>query len=131
MPKQKYSYSLPMEVDEMISGNVIAADCRSKNEFVEQAIRFYCEYLSLENSKTIIPVHLQNAIDHAVTLSERRTSKVLFKQSVALAMLTEALTNYLSYDRSDIRMLEQTAFDKVRKYNGMLDMKEIFIENEQ
>lgn len=129
MTKRKFSYSLPPEVDEMVSSNLIAADCRSKNEFVEQAIRFYSEYLSLENSQTIIPIHLQNAIDHAVTLSERRTAKVLFKQSVAIAMLTEALTNYLSYDDRDIDELEQNAFDRVRKYNGILDMKQIFLEN--
>lgn len=129
MPKQKFSYSLPTEVDQMILSNLSTADVRSKNEFVERAIRFYCEYLSLENSKTIVPNHLQNAIAHAVTLSERRTSKVLFKQSVAIAILTEVLTNYLNFDHGDINILEQTAFDRVRKYNGILNMKEIFIEN--
>lgn len=129
MKKRKFSYSLPPEVDEMVTSHRITADCRSKNEFVEQAIRFYCEYLSLEKSQTIIPIHLQNAIDHAVTLSERRTSKVLFKQAVAIAMLTEVLTKYLDYHPFDIGQLEQIAFDRVRKYNGMLDMKDIFIQN--
>lgn len=129
MPKKSLGISLPEEVIELADRSIKTADCRSRNEFIEAAIRFYSEYLALEDSSTIVPIHLQNAIKHAVDLAEQRTSKILFKNAVAVSMLTEALTNYLEYNRFDIDELEQTAFDRVRSYNGMLDMKQIFREN--
>lgn len=124
MPKKSLGISLPAEVVELADRCQKAADCRSRNEFIEAAIRFYAEYLSLDDSRTIVPIHLQNAIKHAVDLAENRMSKVLFKNAVSVQMLSELLLRLYEYGDDVLENIEQTAFDEVRQYNGMLNTEQ-------
>ena len=118
--KKSIGISLPEEVIELADRHIKPADCRSRNEFIEAAIRFYAEYLSLDESRTIVPIHLQNAIKHAVDLAEQRMSKVLFKNAVSVQMLSELTARSLEFGEDVLQDIEQTAFDEVRSYNGML-----------
>ena len=124
MPKKSIGISLPEEVIELADRHIKSADCRSRNEFIEAAIRFYAEYLSLDDSKTIVPIHLQNAIKHSVDLAENRMSKVLFKNAVSVQMLSELLLRLYEYGDDTLEKIEQTAFDEVRQYNGMLNTEQ-------
>ena len=124
MPKKSIGISLPEEVIELADCHIKSADCRSRNEFIEAAIRFYAEYLSLDDSKTIVPIHLQNAIKHAVDLAENRMSKVLFKNAVSVQMLSELLLRLYEYGNDTLEKIEQTAYDEVRQYNGMLNTEQ-------
>jgi len=124
MPKKSIGISLPEEAIELADRHIRSADCRSRNEFIEAAIRFYVEYLSLDDSKTIVPIHLQNAIKHAVDLAENRMSKVLFKNAVSVQMLSELLLRLYEYGDDTLEKIEQTAFDEVRQYNGMLNTEQ-------
>ena len=129
MPKKSLGISLPNEVIDLADRNIGLADCRSRNEFIEAAIRHYSEYLALADSKTIIPIHLQNAIKHAVDLAEQRMSKVVFKNAVSVAILSELLVRCLDYSPGVLENIEQKAFVEVKSYNGMLDTKQIIYEN--
>jgi hypothetical protein len=124
MSKKNLGLALPEEVIALADRNIKAADCRSRSEFVEAAIRFYAEYLSLDDSRTIVPLHLQNAIKHAVDLAENRMSKVLFKNAVSVQMLSELILRLWEYGEGELEKIEQTAFDEVCKYNGMLDTEQ-------
>ena len=124
MPKKSLGISLPEEVIALADRNIKAADCRSRNEFIEAAIRFYAEYLSLDDSRTIVPIHLQNAVKHAVDLAENRASKVLFKNAVAVQMLSELTLRLYEFTETELEDIEQKAFDEVRQYNGMLNMEQ-------
>lgn len=125
MPKKSLGISLPEDVIELADRHIKVADCRSRNEFIEAAIRFYAEYLSLDDSRTIVPIHLQNAIKHAVDLAENRMSKVVFKNAVSVAMLSEMLARYYECGSELLFNIEQNAYDEVRKHNGMLDTERI------
>ena len=124
MPKKSIGISLPEEVIELSDRHIKSADCRSRNEFIEAAIRFYAEYLSLDDSKTVVPIHLQNAIKHAVDLAENRMSKVIFKNAISVQMLSELLLRLYEYGDDTLEKIEQTAFDEVRQYNGMLNTEQ-------
>ena len=129
MPKKSIGISLPEEAIEIADRNINLADCRSRNEFIEAAIRFYAEYLSLEDSKTIIPIHLQEAIKHAVDLAEDRMSKVIFKNAISVAMLSELIAICMDYDADMIQDIEQKAFDEVGSYNGILNTEQTIYRN--
>jgi len=124
MPKKSIGISLPEEVIELADRNIKPADCRSRNEFIEAAIRFYAEYLSLDDSRTIVPIHLQNAIKHAVDLAEQRMSKVLFKNAVSVQMLSELTARTMEFGEELLQDIEQDAFDDVRRYNGILNTEQ-------
>ena len=124
MPKKSIGISLPGEVIELADRHIKPADCRSRNEFIEAAIRFYAEYLSLNDSRTIVPIHLQNAIKHAVDLAEQRMSKVLFKNAVSVQMLSELTARTMEFGEELLQDIEQDAFDDVRRYNGILNTEQ-------
>ena len=128
MPKKSVGLLLPEEVIDLADRSVKLADCRSRNEFVEAAIRYYAEYLALENSKTIVPIHLQRAIKTAVDLAEQRMSKVLFKYAVSVSMLAQLLVRCMRYDARTLDDIEQKAFDEVKSYNGMLNTEQILYD---
>ena len=55
-------------------------NCKSRSEFIENAIRFYAGYLSGEDAVKFLPAALVSALRGAIQLSENHISRLLFKQ---------------------------------------------------
>lgn len=60
--KKKTTFWLPPDMIDRMDGWLKADNCRSRNEFVEKALRFYMGYLSTEDNTAYISQAILTAI---------------------------------------------------------------------
>ena len=60
--KKKTTFWLPPDIIDRMDGWLKADNCRSRNEFVEKALRFYMGYLGTEDNTTYISRAILTAI---------------------------------------------------------------------
>lgn len=87
-----------VETLRQISNALTAANCRTRNEFINKAIRFYLTYLNGKSQSEILTPALESVIGAKIADTENRLARVLFKQGVELAMMCHlvAATNEIS-----------------------------------
>ena len=66
-------------------------NCKSRSEFIENAIRFYAGYLSGEDAVQFLPAALVSALRATVENSETRIARLLFKLAVEIGMMMHVL----------------------------------------
>ena len=93
MPDEKVRFQMRIspETDQKIAAAMKLANSQSKNEFVENALIFYCGYLSAKNSDDFLPPALISAMRGTMQDSENRIARLLFKMTVELSMMMNVL----------------------------------------
>ena len=66
------------------------AECRSRSQFIEQAIRYYAGYLTANDDSSYLPNAMLSNMKSIVAESENKISRVIFKVAVELAMVHKA-----------------------------------------
>ncbi len=90
MPREKIKFALRMspETQQLVRELYPRDNCRTQNEFIEKAIRFYSGYVSGQDACEFLPAALTDALRSTVRDSENRTCRLLFKLAVELGMMS-------------------------------------------
>lgn len=99
-------------------------NCRSKTEFIEKAILFYAGYLSAENARTYLPNVVTSTLKSIVADSDNRTSRILFKIAVELAMLQNIVAATNQIDDISLNRLRGECVKEVKRLNGGLTFED-------
>ena len=105
-------------------------NCKSRSEFIENAIRFYAGYLSGEDAVQFLPAALVSALRATVENSERRIARLLFKQTVELSMMMNVLAAGLEIDSSQLDVLRWRCVQEVKKTNGTITFKDTLTKHQ-
>jgi len=93
-------------------------NARSRSDFIAEALEFYIAWLhSKETSKVLTPA-LESVISGRIGDTENRIARVLFKQSVELAMLMHVVAATHSIRPEDVESLRKMCMSEVSKVNG-------------
>ena len=106
------------------------ANCKSRNEFVEQAICFYSDYIMSKEVTNFLAPMLISALRATVQSSENRISRLMFKQSVELCMMMNVLAAGLEIDDSQLDDLRWRCVQNVKKTNGSITFKDTLREHD-
>ncbi len=100
-------------------------DCRSKTEFMEKAIRFYCGYLlNQEHTATeFIAPQLAVITEGIVKGSEKKLSRALFKLAVEVSALTHMVAAINEIDDDTLQKLRIMCVDEVKRINGIINFE--------
>lgn len=101
-------------------------DCGSRSKFIENAIIFYCGYLSSNLNEKYLPNVITSTVKSSIEASEERLVRMIFKLAVELEMTMNvvAFTNNIS--RESLRKLRADCVDEVKKVNGSLSFEEAY-----
>lgn len=102
-----------------------ADNCKSKTEFIEKAVRFYCGYL-LNNEHTateFIAPQLAAMTEGIVKGSEQRLSCAMFKIAVELGAVTHMLAALNEIDDETLFKLRMMCTDEVKRINGIINFE--------
>lgn len=116
--KQKFALYLHPETYDQISEWYRRVDCRSRTEFIEQAIQFYISYLTAGNGGSYLPSAFLSTMKSIVAESDNRHSKMLFKLAVELAMLLNVIAASYDIDQSSLQRLRGECVKEVQRLNG-------------
>lgn len=120
--KVKFQMRISPDTDRKIKTAMPLANVRSQNEFVEQALRFYCDYLASQDSFSVLPPILVSAIRATVQNSESRICRLLFKLAVELDMTMNILAAGMEIPEEQLRQLRGRCVQEVKKTHGMVSL---------
>lgn len=120
--KQKMSIYLHLDVVKQVEEVYPKEDCRSRTEFIEKAVRFYLAYLSASNEQSLLPNSFLSNMKSIVAESDNRTSRLLFKLSVEMAMMMNILASIQDIDDITLNRLRGECVKEVKKLNGAFSM---------
>lgn len=107
-----------------IKNNLERGNCRSRNEFINKAVRFYIAYLeTAENSSTLFPV-LDQALDGRMKDTENRLSRILFKLGVEIAMMMHVVAASNEVETDQLTALRQLCTEEVARLNGRCNFED-------
>lgn len=102
------------------------ANCRSRSEFVEKAIRFYDGYLQSADKNQYLPVALSSALNGIVHTSEDRIARVIYKNTVELSMLMNILAATAEIDEDTLKKLRRKCIKEVNGTKGQIVFEDAY-----
>jgi hypothetical protein len=124
MEKTRFALWITEDALQLVEDNSRQNNCK-KSEFIEQAIRFYCGYLHALNLDNYLPAILAETLEGHLSLLAERIAKLLYKQSVELAMLTHIIAADSDIDEATLQRLRGLCVRDVNSTNGQLSFREI------
>ncbi len=95
-------------------------ECQSKSEFIENSIKFYVGFLMADDGGTYLPNAFLSNMKSIVAEGTHQIGKMLFKQSVELAMLMNIVAATQDIDRDTLSRLRGECVKEVKRLNGGL-----------
>ena len=108
--KDRLTLRVEPEVREEIERHLEKGGNRSMNQFLNEAVRHYLDYLDMKRVGSLLPREIMAVIDGRLGDFERNMSRALFKVSTEVDM-TNALV-------ADLRQLSQDELDELRRLLG-------------
>lgn len=123
--KQRFGLKIFPETMEIIDTLFEHDNCKSRSEFIEKAVRFYCGYL-LNNEHTateFIAPQIAEVTEGIVKGTEQRLSRALFKVAVELGAITHMLAAVHDIDDDAMIKLRAMCTDEVKRINGIINFE--------
>ncbi len=126
--KTRIHTRLSPETEQKMNSAFPKSNCQSRNEFVEQAICFYSDYLSTQDVTEFLPPIFLQAMRGTLQSSEDRVSRLLFKLAVETSMMMNVLAAGLEIDDRQLDALRWRCVQNVKKSNGSITFKDVVQE---
>ena len=125
-PKEKVKFALYLQPESMeqVEHWYRLMECRSKSAFIENAIQFYVGFLMADDGGTYLPNAFLSNMKSIVAESTNQVSRLLFKQSVELAMLMNIIAATQDIDRDTLSRLRGECVKEVKRTNGNFSFKD-------
>lgn len=120
--KVRFQMRIEPDTDRKIKATMPLANCRSQNEFVETALRFYCDYLTAQDCTKVLPPIYLNALRATIQNTENRICRLLFKQSVELDMVMNVLAAGMEIPEEQLESLRGRCVRNVKTTNGSVTL---------
>lgn len=102
------------------------ANVRSRNEFVNEALRFYCGYLTSMKAEDYLLQSLASVMTGTVQDSENRLARMDFKLAVELSKLAHVIAYTHEVDEDALNKLHLKCLDEVKRINGAIDFESAY-----
>ena len=103
---------------------------RTRNEFLEHAVRFYIDHLLARDMSTL-PVSVTSAIDGRLGMLEDRLSALQFNNSVELDMLVQIIAGEYNLDPGYLRKLRSDSVKNVKQTSGRVSLANAVRESDE
>ena len=120
MTKKHISFWIEEKDLKECDANVITSNCKSRSDYVAEAVKFYNSYLHNKNNEEYVNNMIRDNLTGMMKKFERRTAKLLFKISVEVAKIFWLLVKELEIDFRDADTLHRSCVDEVKRINGAI-----------
>lgn len=118
--KNKFALWMYPETLERVEKLYQEDGCKSRSEFIEKAINFYCGYLTAENYKEYFPEVIVSTVQGALDSFENRMASLMFKCAVELAMMMHVTAASFRVDEDTLSRLRGKCVNDVKRLNGRI-----------
>lgn len=118
--KKKFALWAHDETFEKVEHLYRGDNCRSRSEFIEKAILFYCGYLTSENYNEYFPNVIVSILKGMLDLFENRMASLLFKMAVEISMSMHVTAATNEIDEETLSRLRAMCVNEVKKIHGCI-----------
>ena len=123
--KHTFTVRLSEEAANLCTAGLAMDDCRSRNEFIEKAIKYYTGYLSAEKNKMVLGEQIQKLVESSVKSSEHRLSNQAFRMAVELAKLQMIFALRYHMDEETLMQIHNICEKEVKNINGVFSLEDM------
>lgn len=114
---EKVGIYIEKEILEQADGLLTAANVRSRNEFVSEALRFYIGYVHARKAENYLIQSLSSVMTSTVQDSENRLARMDFKLAVELSKLSQVIAYTHDVDEESLKKLHGKCVEEVKRIN--------------
>lgn len=122
--KKKFPLWIYPETLESVENLYREDDCRSKSEFIEKAVQFYCGYLTSEDKNGYLPSVVTSTLKSIVAESDNRQNRMLFKLAVEIAMMQNILASSQEIEPMSLERLRGECVKEVKRLGGSFSFED-------
>ena len=111
------------DLPDIIASYLKTADCRSRNEFINKAIRHYIAYLQKENDNEFLTPALESVLSGMIGDAENRLARIIFKLATEMSMMFHFTAGTYDVTEDEIDKLRKFCVDEVSRINGNISLK--------
>lgn len=111
---------------EQVDGLLHQADVRSRNEFLNQALKFYIGYLTSEKIENYMLSTISSVMHATVKDSENRIARAMYKLAVEVSKLSHVTAYGHEVDEETLRKLQAKCAEEVKKINGTIEFEDAY-----
>ena len=124
MSKTHCSYMIEQEVTDKLEKHYKDDGSKSKSEFVERAINFYCGYVTAENYRDFFPKVILSSIKGTLDSFEARMASLLFKLAVEVSNLTQVTAATVDTSELNLSRVRANSVRHVQQTHGFISLAE-------
>ena len=126
--KVRTGFYIEKDMLAMADGLLEVANVRSRNEFVMEALKFYCGYLNSRKAEDYLLQSLSSVLTSTVQDTENRLARMDFKIAVELSMLAHMIAYHSEsrIDESAFRKLHAKCVEEVKRLNGAVELGDAY-----
>lgn len=121
-PKCKIASYIQADTVDLLERHYKEQGYTNRSDFVDDAIQFYCGYLSADDYSAYLPNIVISTMKGTLGSMERRMANLLFKVAVELAMVQNLLAANQKIQRSTLDSLRGMCVREVKSLNGTLKL---------
>ena len=123
--KKRISLFADEDLVKRIDDSLNRTDCKSRNEFILEAVKFYLSYLYCEEDATYLVRSIDQSISSSVKSMEDRTAKLIFKLAVEMSMMMNIFAANLEIDEEVLKKLRGKCVQQLSQSLNNLDYLKI------
>ena len=117
--KVRKGFYIEEDLLEQIDGLLEQADVKSRNEFLNQALKFYIGYLTSEKIENYMLSTISSVMHSTVKDSENRMARAMYKLSHVIAYSH-------GVDEEALKKLQAKCTDEVKRINGAVTFEDAY-----
>ena len=114
------------ELLEQVDSLLSLADVRSRNEFLNQALKFYIGYLTSEKIENYMLSTISSVMHATVKDSENRMARAMYKLAVETSKLSHVIAYSHGVDEETLKKLQAKCTDEVKRINGAVTFEDAY-----
>ena len=102
------------------------ADARSRNEFIEKALKFYLGYLKTNQAEDYQLQSVSSMVSGTIRDTENRLARMDFKLAVEIAKLAHIIASVYEIDGETLQRLQQKCVEEGKRVNGAIWFEDVY-----
>ena len=116
--KVRKGFYIEEGVLEQIDSLLQQVNVKSRNEFLNQALKFYIGYLTSEKIENYMLSTISSVMHATVKDSENRMARAMYKLAVETSKLSHVIAYSHGVDEAALQKLQAKCADEVKRING-------------
>ena len=124
--KVRKAFYIEEDILEQVDSLLQQADVKSRNEFLNQALKFYIGYLTSAKIENYMLSSISSVMHAAVKDSENRMARAMFKLAVETSKLANVIAYSQEIDEESMGKLHVRCMEEVKRINGAVKFEDAY-----